>query len=137
MKANYKPKVNPFSAGFLSHMSDREARAWVITEPWRRKEYDDYAYAVELSTLFMLAVEFGFGKERLRRAWEALIRNRVEVRRVLRGQNYELSGTGCNIEDHYMEEELRKRGVDLRAWLDGVTFDQEGNEVTFNETKSG
>ena len=41
------------------------------------------------------------------------------------------------IEDHYMEEELRKRGVDLRAWLDGVTFDQEGNEVTFNETKSG
>lgn len=70
-------------------------------------------------------------------AWEALIRNRVEVRKVLRGQNYELSDTGCNIEDHYMEEELRKRGVDLRAWLDGVTFDQEGNEVTFNETKSG
>ncbi len=133
MKANYKPKVNPFSTGFLSHMSDREARAWIITEPWRRKEYDDYAYAVELSTLFMLAVDFGFGEVRLRRAWEALIRNRVEVRKVLRGQSYELMGTGENIEDHYMEEELRKRGVNLKEWLDGVTFNAEGNEVTFSE----
>lgn len=137
MKANYQPKVNPYSVGLLSHMTDRELRAWQLTAPWRKKEYDDYAYAVEVSVLFMLAVDFGFGVTRLRRAWEGLIRNRVEVRKVLRGENYELSDTGHNIEDHYMEEELRKRGVDLRVWLDEVAFNAEGNEVTFGEAKSG
>ena len=133
MNANYKPKVNPYSSGMFSHMSDKEIRAWKLTEPYRRREYDAYSYAVELSVLYMMAVEFGFGKIRLKRAWKKLIQNRVLVRHHLRGNGYSLKDTGKNIEDTDMEEELRKRGVNLKDWLNTVIFNVETNEVSFND----
>lgn len=133
MNANYKPKVNPYSVGFLRHMSDKEARAWALTEPYRKREYDAYSYAVELSVLYMLALEFGFGKIRLRRAWKQLIRNRVLVRHELRYKNYTLKDTGRNVEDTYMEQELLRRGVNLKEWLDTVIFNVDKNEVRFTD----
>ena len=136
MNANYKPKVNPYSSGMFSHMSDKEVRAWKLTEPYRKREYDSYAYAVELSVLYMMAVEFGFGKIRLKRAWKRLIQNRVLVRRHLRENGYVIKDTGKNIEDTYMEEELRKRCVNLKEWLGTVVFDIENNEVFFNDEKT-
>lgn len=133
MKANYKPKVNPYSVGFLRHMSDKEARAWALTAEYRKREYDAYAYAEELSVLYMLAVEYGFGKIRLKRAWKRLIKNRVLVRHELRRQGYIIKDTGKNVEDIYMEEELRRRGVNLKQWIDTLEFNAETNEVRFTD----
>lgn len=135
MKSNYGAKVKPGTAGLLPHMTDKEKRAWLLIEPYRMQEYDAYSEATEITLLYALAKEFGFGASRLRRAWEAMIRYRVEARAILRQQEgeYQLAATAKNVEDFYFREELRKIGVDVQKWLDGLKIDFEKGEVCFDD----
>lgn len=131
MKANI-PRVKPGAAKVFPAMTDKEARAWDITEPYRMQEYEAMANAMLISMLYYLMTDEHYGAIKLRRAWEGMVRSRAEARRVLRVQDgtYTPSTLGKNVEDFYMREELRKRGCDVLAWERGVNInDQE--EVSF------
>lgn len=134
MQANYKPKVKPGTAGLFPHMTEKEKRAWLLTEPYRLEEYEAYADATEITLLYALAMEFGFRGVRLRRAWEAMIRYRVMARAMLRQQEgeYQLAATAKNVEDFYFREELRKMGADVQAWTRGMEINFETGEVKFH-----
>ena len=136
MNANYATKVKPGAAALLPHMSEKEKRAWILTEPHRMREYEAYATAMEITMLYALATmeKDPFGPVRLRRAWEAMIRCRVEARTMLRRQDgeYRLAATAKNVEDFYFREELRKMGVDVEAWTRAMEINFETGEVTFS-----
>lgn len=136
MQANYKPKVKPGTAGLFPHMSEKEKRAWLLTEPYRMQEYDAYAMAMEITMLYALATmeKDPHGPVRLRRDWEAMIRCRVLARTMLRKQEgeYQLAATAKNVEDFYFREELRKMGVDVQEWLKGLEINFETGEVKFH-----
>lgn len=128
MRANL-PRVRPGAVKIFPAMTDREARAWALTEPYRMQEYEAVANAMLISMLYALAVGRGHGAQRLREDWEWMIRARAEIRRDLRIQegSYELAATFQNVEDYYMREELRKRGCDVIEWEKHVEMDQDGN----------
>lgn len=134
MEANYKPKVKPGATKLFPHMSDKEKKAWALIEPYRMQEYDAYADATEITLLYALAKEFGFGPVRLRRAWEAMVRYRVEARTMLRQQEgeYQIAATAKNVEDFFFREELRKMGVDVQKWWRSMEINFETGEVTFH-----
>ena len=110
-------------------MTDREARAWELTAPYREAEYEAVANAFLVSMLYSLAINRGHGAKRLRQDWEDMIRARVEIRHALRQQDgkYKLAATNKNVEDYFMREELRKRGCDVMEWERHVEMDDEGN----------
>lgn len=137
MKANYKPKVKPGTAGLLPHMSEKEGRAWLLTEPYRMQEYDAYATAMEITYLYTYARLTGCDAEELRHFWEEMIRDRVDARTMLRQQDgeYKLAATGKNVEDFYFREELRKMGADVLDWLKGLEINFATGEVKFHATK--
>lgn len=134
MKANYKPKVKPGAAKPFQSMSDKELTAWNLIEPYRMKEYDAYANAMEITYLYTYARVTGCDAEELRHFWEEMIRDRVEARTMLRQQDgeYPLVATGKNVEDFYFREELRKMGADVMEWLKGLEINFETGEVTFH-----
>lgn len=137
MIANYKNKGIPPSAGFIMGMSAKEARAWDLTEAYRMREYDAMATVMIMSMLYYLATneKDPHGAVRLRQDWEGMVRVRAEARAALRelssGADYTLQATGKNVEDYYMMEELRKKGVNLTQWEDSTQIDPKTGEVTF------
>lgn len=133
MNANYKPKVNSASVGLFPGMSYKEARAWDLTEKYRMMEYSAMGDVMIMSILYYLATEEGRGAVTLRRAWEGMVRTRAEARAALRQQSgeYKLEATGKNVEDFYMMEELRKKGVNIKEWEDSTRIDPKTGEVIF------
>lgn len=131
MKANL-PRVKLGSYKVFPKMTDREAKAWSITAPWREQEYEAMANVMLISMLFYLMTVEHYGPIKLRRAWEGMIRCRVAARKAMRQQDgvYILEHTGKNVEDFYMREELRKKGCDVLEWEEGVTLDDQ-DEVHF------
>lgn len=134
MTANYKPRVN---TALFPCMSLKEAKAWDLTEKYRMQEYDAATTVMIMSMLYYLATEEGRGAVTLRRAWEGMVRVRAEARAALRelssNAEYKLEATGRNVEDYYMMEELRKKGVNLNEWEASVKMDPETGEVTFGD----
>ena len=142
MKANY---LQPARKAQVSHkaMGDYLIRASVDKQIDRRikeeqgKRMDElsaFIGVVDANWLYMLHVELGFGKKRLRRAWEAMVRNRIALREFLRDGHggYEEQPTGANVEDQATEKALLKIGVDIRAWeREDIHFDRETGEVRF------
>ena len=127
MKANL-PRVKLGMYKVFPKMTDREAKAWSITAPWREQEYEAMANVMLISMLYYLMTVEHYGAVKLRRAWEGMIRRRAEARKDLRVQmgTYQLAATGKNVEDYYMREELRKKGCDVLEWERGVTMNADG-----------
>ena len=103
-------------------------------EEKRWEELTAYAHAVDATLLYTLQSELGWGPVRLRRIWEAFIRNRVKARLFFRnGSDYEVQKTGSNIEDTAIRHELKKIGVDIEAWeAEEIHVDEKTGEVTFH-----
>lgn len=137
MKSNYKEKIKPGALALMKFASKKKKEAWILTEPERMQEYDAVAEAMEISMLYGLSTDEKdpHGAIRLRRDWENMIRARVKARAVLRQQEgeYQLAATSKNVEDFYMAEELRKKGVDIREWLSGLEINYETGEVIFHK----
>lgn len=120
--------------GVARAMVDEQIKRQVGTmEDARRREMADYADALDATMLYTIHKELGLGAVRLRRLWEAMIRNRIEARLFFRdGDGYEELPTGHNIEDLGIHAELRKIGVDLKAWeSEEIHVDTETGEVSF------
>lgn len=142
MKANY---LQPQRKAQVSHkaMGDYLIRASVDKQIDRRikeeqgKRFDElskFIGVVDANWLYTLHVELGFGKKRLRRAWEAMVRNRIELREFFRDGHggYVEQPTGANIEDEATLKELLAIGVDIRAWeREDIHVDRETGEVRF------
>lgn len=64
------------------------------------------------------------------RAWD-MTEARAALRELSSGADYTLQATGKNVEDFYMMEELRKRGVNLKQWEDSTQIDPKTGEITF------
>ena len=141
MKANYQTKVNPLSVGLFPFgtMTDKEKKAWLLTAPYRRKEYEAVVDTMEMSVLYALRTLEGdeHGYVRLRRIWEQMIPTRVKLRTELRIQDgeYVIADTGKNVEDYYMREELRKIGVVPWEWQKHMTINEETGEVIFGSLR--
>lgn len=137
MRANYETKVKPGTLGLLPYMTEREGKAWILTEKYRMQEYEAVVDAIEISLLYGLAhmEKDPFGPVRLKRAWESMIRARVKARTMLRqcDGEYKLAATGKNVEDFYMREELRKMGVTPWEWQKHMTINDETGEVVFHD----
>ena len=107
-----------------------------------RSELEEYAKAVDATMLWTLHTEYGFGKKRLRKFWENLVRTRIEFRGFYRGE-FSASDegedrTGNTVEDHAFIAALRNIGVDLLGW-EAETFkvDEVTGEVKFIEKQEG
>ena len=137
MKSNYQAKVKPNALKLMKFKSKKEEQAWILTEPYRMQEYEAYATAMEITVLYSLATRAKdpMGAVRLRQTWEDMIRARVMARTMLRQQEgeYQLAATAKNVEDFYFREELRKKGVDVQEWIDGLEIHYETGEVIFHK----
>lgn len=60
-----------------------------------------------------------------------ILEARAALRELSSGAGYTLMATGKNVEDFYMMEELRKKGVNLKQWEDSTKIDPETGEITF------
>lgn len=142
MKANY---LRPVQRAQVSHkaMGNYLIRASVDKQIDKRirdhnearlEELSKFIGVVDANWLYTLHVHLGFGKKRLRRAWEAMVRNRIEMREFYRDGHggYEEQPTGKNVEDEATEKALLEIGVDIRAWeREDIHFDRESGEVRF------
>lgn len=142
MKANY---LQPVQRAQVSHraMGDYLIRASVDKhvdkrirehEAKRMDELSAFMSTVDANWLYTLHTELGFGQKRLRRAWEAMVRNRIAIREFYRDGSggYEEQRTGKNVEDEVTIQELLKIGVDIKAWeREEIHLDKETGEVTF------
>ena len=134
MTANYKPRVN---TAYFPGMTLKEAKAWDLVEKYRMQEYDAVMTAMIMSMLYYLATneKDPHGAVRLRQDWEGMVRVRAEARAALRelssGADYKLEATGKNVEDYYMMEELRKKGVNLNEWENSTKIDPKTGKITF------
>lgn len=102
----------------------------------RLEELSAIVRSVDANWLYTLHNMKGLklGKKRLRRAWEAMVRNRIEMREFYRDGHggYEEQPTGKNVEDEATEKALLEIGVDIRAWeREDIHFDRESGEVRF------
>ena len=101
-----------------------------------RSELEEYAKALDATLLWTLHSEYGFGKKRLRKFWERLIRTRIEFRGFYRGgisaDDSSEDRTGHTAEDYAFLSALHDIGVDLEAW-EAETFkvDEVTGEVSF------
>ena len=111
------------------HMNERleehKAAIW--------KEMMQYAAAVDATLLLSLHKTEGYGKIKLRRIYEDVIRTRVEYRLFYRdGSHYEEQITGRNAEDEAIVKELLSIGVDIKAWeAETMDIDSKTGEVRF------
>ena len=142
MKANYlqpvqRARVSRKAMGdFLIRASvdkhvDRRLRE---AQEKRMDELSAFIGVVDANWLYTLHAELGFGQKRLRRAWEAMVRNRIAFREFYRdGQGgYEEQLTGKNVEDEATLKALLDIGVDIKAWeREEIRLDKDTGKVTF------
>ncbi len=97
------------------------------------KEMNAYAAAVDATWFWTLHQQLGWGAKRIRRMYEAIIRNRIAYRQFFRdGTFYEEKVTGENAEDEAIVKELLSIGVDIKAWeAETIVIDDETGEVSF------
>ena len=103
-------------------------------EAKRYEELNAYACAVDETMLYTLHEVLGLGAKRLRRVWEAMIRNRIAFRQFYRdGSNgYEEQVTGQNVEDKAIVDQLMAIVVDIKAWeAEEIHLDEKTGEVSF------
>lgn len=145
MKSNYlrtleKPRVAKNAmANYLTRVAvdGRVEQLIKKHEGKRMDELSAFAGAVNANWLYTLHTDphLRFGKKRLRRVWEAMVRNRIAFREFYRDGHgaYVEQPTGQNVEDEVTVKELLGIGVDIRAWeREEIHFDRETGEVTFD-----
>lgn len=146
MKANY---LQPVRRAQVSHkaMGNFLMRASVDKriderikehEAKRWEELNAYAAAVDETMLYTLHEVCGFGAKRLRRVWEAMIRNRIAFRQFYRdgSDEYQEQVTGENVEDKAIVQQLLAIGVDVKAWeAEEIRLDGKTGEVSFGGGK--
>jgi hypothetical protein len=101
----------------------------------RMDELSAFAAAVDANWLWTLHKMKGtrFGKRRLRRSWEEMVRTRIAFRELYRDNKYAEQLTGQNVEDAATVKALLEIGVDIRAWeREEIHYDKDTGEVTFN-----
>jgi hypothetical protein len=102
----------------------------------RIDELSAFAAAVDANWLWTLHKMKGtrYGKKRLRRSWEEMVRTRIAFRELYRDSKYAEQLTGQNVEDAATIKALLEIGVDIRAWeREEIHYDKDTGEVTFNE----
>lgn len=148
MKANYKKALQRAQlprhtmGRFLQRATvdehiDKKVREY---EAKRQEELSAYASAVDATLLYTLHETLGLGKKRLRRVWEAMIRNRIAFREFYRdgASKYEEQPTGQNIEDFAIHDVLKRIGVDVKAWeAEPIIIDPESGAVSFGTSEGG
>lgn len=105
-------------------------------ESKRHEELNAYACAIDETLLYTLHEELGLGRIRLRKVWEAMIRNRIAFRLFYRDgmDAYQEQVTGQNVEDHAIVNALMDIGVDIKAWeCEEIHYDKETGKVEFFE----
>lgn len=105
-------------------------------ESKRHEELNAYACAIDETLLYTLHEELGLGRIRLRKVWEAMIRNRIAFRLFYRDgmDAYQEQVTGQNVEDHAIVNALMDIGVDIKAWeREEIHYDKETGKVEFFE----
>lgn len=141
MRANYLRPVERAKVSRKS-MTDYLIRASVDKQMDARieehkkniwKEMNAYAAAVDATWFWTLHQQLGWGAKRIRRMYEAIIRNRIAYRQFFRdGTSYEEKVTGENAEDEAIVKELLSIGVDIKAWeAETIVIDDETGEVSF------
>lgn len=125
-------------AGFMTRVAVDERMEQIIKkhEGKRMDELSAFAGAVDANWLYTLHTELGFGRKRLRRAWEAMVRNRIEFREFYRDGHggYIEQPTGQNVEDEATVKALLSIKVDIRAWeREEIVVDHENGQITFRE----
>jgi hypothetical protein len=101
----------------------------------RIDELSAFAAAVDANWLWTLHKMKGtrYGKKRLRRSWEEMVRTRIAFRELYRDNKYAEQLTGQNVEDDATIKALLEIGVDIRAWeREEIHYDKDTGEVTFN-----
>ena len=127
-------------AGFMTRVAvdDRMEKIIAKHEGKRMDELSAFAGAVDANWLYTLHKELGFGRKRLRRAWEAMVKNRIEFREFFRDGSsaYVEKATGQNVEDEATVKALLAIKVDIRAWeREEIVVDHNTGQVTFREGK--
>lgn len=141
MKSNYFNRMQNIRVGRKA-MNDYLIRTSVDKQMDKRleehkaaiwKEMMQYAAAVDATLLLSLHKTEGYGKIKLRRIYEDVIRTRVEYRLFYRdGSHYEEQITGQNAEDEAIVKELLSIGVDIKAWeAETMDIDSKTGEVRF------
>lgn len=141
MKSNYFNRMQNVRVGRKA-MNDYLIRTSVDKQMDKRleehkaaiwKEMMQYAAAVDATLLLSLHKTEGYGKIKLRRIYEDVIRTRVEYRLFYRdGSHYEEQITGQNAEDEAIVKELMSIGVDIKAWeAEQMQIDDKTGEVRF------
>ena len=125
-------------AGFMTRVAvdDRMEKIIKKHEGKRMDELSAFAGAVDANWLYTLHKELGFGRKRLRRAWEAMVKNRIEFREFFRDGSsaYVEQPTGRNAEDEATVKQLLAIGVDIRSWeREEIVVDHNTGQVTFRE----
>ncbi len=125
-------------AGFMTRVAvdDRMEKIIKKHEDKRMDELSAFAGAVDANWLYTLHKELGFGRKRLRRAWEAMVKNRIEFREFFRDGTtaYVEQPTGRNVEDEATVKALLAIKVDIRAWeREEIVVDHNTGQVTFRE----
>ena len=144
MKSNYirtikKPRVaKQAMANYLTRVAvdGRVEQLIKKHEGDRMDELSAFAAAVDANWLWTLHKMKGtrFGKRRLRRSWEEMVRTRIAFRELYRDDKYSEQLTGQNVEDAATVKALLEIGVDIRAWeREEIHYDKDTGEVTFNE----
>lgn len=144
MRSNYLQPIKKAQiskkamAGFMTRVAvdDRMEKIIKKHEDKRMDELSAFAGAVDANWLYTLHTELGFGRKRLRRAWEAMVRNRIAFREFFRDghSTYVEKPTGQNVEDEATVKELLAIKVDIRAWeREEIVVDHENGKVTFRE----
>lgn len=103
----------------------------------RMDELSALAAAMDANWLWTLHNMKGtrYGKRRLRRSWEEMVRTRIAFRELYRDNKYAEQKTGQNVEDDATIKALLDLGVDIRAWeREEIHFDRETGEVTFRDS---
>jgi hypothetical protein len=144
MKSNYirtieKPRVAKNAmANYLTRVAvdGRVEQLIKKHEGDRIDELSAFAAAVDANWLWTLHKMKGtrYGKKRLRRSWEEMVRTRIAFRELYRDNKYAEQLTGQNVEDDATIKALLEIGVDIRAWeREEIHYDKDTGEVTFNE----
>ena len=114
VKAKIKEKIHEMVGEYMDEQMDKF-----------NNDLEGYYIALDASVLYTLYADFGFGEKRLSRFFDAVIKNRTEVKEFFRdgkddqGNPYRVMPNGQNIEDFAMIQELKKIGVDLLEWERG------------------
>ena len=106
----------------------------------KAKEFDDrrweelnaYATAVDATIMMTLHNRYHFTAKILRAIYQDMVRTRVAYRHFFRDEGYQLRETGKNIEDTAILHDLKAIGVDIKAWEDGIEYNVNTGEVTFD-----